>query len=76
MSEENKESRVKVEDLPQAEKELTAEEAKEVQGGNGTGALLNVSGTNTWDASRQRTVVKIIDEIIVVAEPGSRAHVK
>lgn len=33
MSNEKKESRVKVEDLPQAEKELTPEEAKKVQGG-------------------------------------------
>jgi hypothetical protein len=33
MSEENKESRVNIEDLPQAERELTPEEAKDVKGG-------------------------------------------
>jgi hypothetical protein len=33
MSEENKEIRIKVEDLPQAEQELTSEESKEVKGG-------------------------------------------
>lgn len=33
MSDEQKESRIKVDDLPQAEQELTPEEAKEVQGG-------------------------------------------
>lgn len=33
MSNEKKESRIKVEDLPQGEKELSAEEAKKVQGG-------------------------------------------
>jgi hypothetical protein len=33
MSDEKKENRIKVEDLPQAEQELTPEEAKEVQGG-------------------------------------------
>ena len=33
MSEESKESRIKVEDLPQAEQELTPEEAKAVKGG-------------------------------------------
>ena len=33
MADEKKESNVKVENLPQGEKELTTEEAKEVQGG-------------------------------------------
>lgn len=33
MAEEKKASRIKVEELPQAEEELTAEEAREVQGG-------------------------------------------
>ena len=33
MSDEKKESRTNIQDLPQEEKELTAEEAKEVQGG-------------------------------------------
>jgi hypothetical protein len=33
MSDEKKESRINIEDLPQAEQELTAEEAKDVKGG-------------------------------------------
>ncbi len=33
MSEENKESRINIGDLPPAEQELTAEEAKDVKGG-------------------------------------------
>lgn len=33
MSDEQKERRINVEDLPQTEQELSAEEAKEVQGG-------------------------------------------
>jgi hypothetical protein len=33
MSEENKENRINVEDLPQEERELTPEEAKDVKGG-------------------------------------------
>lgn len=33
MSDEKQESRINVEDLPQAEQELTPEEAKEVKGG-------------------------------------------
>ena len=37
MSDEKKESRINIEDLPQPEQELTSEEAKEVQGG-----LLNI----------------------------------
>lgn len=34
MSEEKNESRINIEDLPQAEQELSVEESKEVQGGN------------------------------------------
>ena len=37
MSEEKKESRINLEDLPQAEQELTPEEAQEVQGGLSAG---------------------------------------
>lgn len=33
--EEEKENRINIENLPQAEQELTAEESKEVQGGKG-----------------------------------------
>jgi hypothetical protein len=41
MSEENKASRVNIEDLPQGERELTAEESNEVQGGEGhTGPIV------------------------------------
>jgi hypothetical protein len=53
MSDQQNESRINIEDLPQAEQELTAEEAQEVNGGAGTGvksagALHNSAGTNTW----------------------------
>jgi hypothetical protein len=53
MSDEQNESRINIEDLPQAEQELTAEEAQEVNAGAGTtvnsaGALQNFAGTNTW----------------------------
>jgi hypothetical protein len=37
VSEEKKESRVNIEDLPEAEQELTPAEAREVQGGHNTG---------------------------------------
>ena len=51
--EEKNESRINIEDLPQAEQELTDEETQEVNGGAGTmvksaGALQNSAGTNTW----------------------------
>lgn len=39
MSEEKKESRIKVEDLPQPEKELSPEEQQDVQGGAHTGGV-------------------------------------
>lgn len=41
MSDEKKEGRINVEDLPQAEQELTPEEAKEVKGGLLARALCN-----------------------------------
>jgi hypothetical protein len=49
MSDEQKDRRISVEDLPQAEAELSAEEAKEVKGGlTKTGAgTLNLNSTNT-----------------------------
>lgn len=34
MSDEQKESRIRIEDLPQAEEELTSEEARDVKGGS------------------------------------------
>jgi hypothetical protein len=37
VSEEKKERRVNIEDLPEAEQELTLAEAREVQGGHNTG---------------------------------------
>jgi len=40
MSDENKASRVNIEDLPQGERELTAEESNEVQGGLGHTRLI------------------------------------
>ena len=60
MSDEQKERRINVEDLPQAEQELTPEETKEVQGGvimaNTEGVRVavgdvnndNLTGANTW----------------------------
>ena len=36
MSEEKNESRINIEDLPQAEQELSDEEAKDVKGGSGS----------------------------------------
>jgi hypothetical protein len=49
--EEKNEGRINIEDLPQAERELTAEEANEVKGGTGTtvrdGATLQVQGSAT-----------------------------
>lgn len=46
MSDENKESRINIEDLPQAEKELSTEEAKEVQGGYIGGVRVAVGDVN------------------------------
>ena len=40
MSEESDESRIKIEDLPQEEQELTADEARDVQGGEGRTRLI------------------------------------
>jgi hypothetical protein len=56
MSDEKKETRIKVEDLPQAEQELTSEEAKEVKGGEsrpGVGILKSTDSGKTWDAPTQ-----------------------
>lgn len=52
MSEEKKETRINIEDLPQPEQELTDEEAKEVQGGAGItklGSKLLTLNNNTAD---------------------------
>ena len=54
MSDEQKERRVNVEDLPQAEQELTPEEAKDVKGGLtkvGAGTLSLGSNTATADGN-------------------------
>jgi autotransporter-associated beta strand protein len=50
MSDEQKDHRISVEDLPQAEEELTSEEAEEVKGGLtkvGAGTL-TLSSANTY----------------------------
>jgi hypothetical protein len=51
--EETNENRINIEDLPQAEQELTTEEAKEVQGGDGAtlqlqGSVTTKTGSNTY----------------------------
>jgi hypothetical protein len=50
-----KENRIDIEDLPQAEQELTAEESKEVQGGGGIAKLgskrLVLQGDGTYAES-------------------------
>jgi hypothetical protein len=56
MSEENKESRINVDDLPKDEQELSPEEAKEVQGGlssSGPGVYRSLDSGQTWVASTQ-----------------------
>ena len=67
MSDEQKENRINIENLPQAGHELTPEEAKDVQGGQGglnnhqAGALRNISNTNFSQST---------DGIIVNSGPG------
>ena len=57
MSDENKESKINMEDLPQDEEELTTKEAKEVKGGLtkvgvGTLPLSNVQKEGETDSSQ------------------------
>ena len=75
MSEEKKESRINVQDLPQDEKELTAEEAKEVKGGLtkvGAGTLtLSTSNVATGDVNGDG-----VPDLIVGAGGGDGGNVK
>jgi len=76
MTEENKESRVNIEDLAQAEQELTPEEAQKVQGGTGFkvmpyGSFQGGVRVATGDINNDG-----FDDIIVGVEPGGNAHVK
>jgi len=48
MSEENKESRLNIEDLPQGEQELTAEDSKAVQGGDSRTRLIIGDDQGVW----------------------------
>jgi hypothetical protein len=49
MSEDSKEARINVEDLPRGEKELTPEEAKEVKGGiDGHTRLIMADDQGIW----------------------------
>ena len=75
MSEEKKESRVNIEDLPQAEQELTPEEAQEVQGGLSAGTY----GRGTYQLFLNDGAAVNNDgkgEIITGAGPGTMPHVK
>lgn len=62
MSDENKESKIKVEDLAQPEQELTDEEAKKVQGGAFTGGVRVATGDVNGDGSvKSGPHVKVFD---------------
>jgi hypothetical protein len=72
MSDEQKESRIKVEDLPKEEQELTTEEAKEVKGGT-EGRTRLIIGDDQGVYGNNDDVT----DIIVGAGPGSPGgHVK
>ena len=73
MPDQQKENRIDIKNLPQAGRELTPEDAKDVQGGQGVlnnhhaGALRNVSNSNTQQST---------DGIIVHSGPDSGGHIK
>lgn len=58
MTDENKERKINVEDLPQQAKELTPEEAREVKGGLG-----DANGDGTVDSR---------DFVITASQPGRK----
>ena len=67
-----KSPRTNIEDLPQAERDLTPEEAKEVQGGlTPFGSFQGGVRVATGDVNNDGT-----DDIIVGAGPGTTAHIK
>jgi prepilin-type processing-associated H-X9-DG protein len=76
MSDEQKKSRIKIEDLPQAEEELTPEEAKEVQGGHGGGVNVLLADGSVRFASSTDGTSKGPTDNIVGGAAGAGPHVK